>query len=60
VPARAAGIDIEVVKEMLGHTSSTLTRDTYTTVGEEAKHQAAATPADLSTLGGTPRPATAD
>ena len=59
--ALAAGADMKVVQEMLGHSSSTLTRDTYTTVVEEAKHQAAATLAGLFTLPGTnPRTAAAD
>jgi len=30
--ALAAGVDIEIVQEQLGHCTSTLTRDTYTSV----------------------------
>jgi integrase len=44
--ALAAGIDIKVVQEMLGHSSSTITRDTYTSVLDDAKHAAAAAIAD--------------
>ncbi|WP_079063462.1 tyrosine-type recombinase/integrase [Streptacidiphilus griseoplanus] len=40
--ALAAGVDARVVKEMLGHSSSTFTRDTYQSVVDEVKHQAAA------------------
>ena len=39
--ALAAGVDIKVVQEMLGHSSSTITRDTYTSVFDELKHAAA-------------------
>lgn len=40
--ALAAGIDIKVVSEMLGHSTSVITRDTYTSVYDELKHAAAA------------------
>lgn len=40
--ALAAGVDARVVKETLGHSSSTFTRDTYQSVVDEVKHQAAA------------------
>lgn len=40
--ALSAGVDIKVVQEMLGHSSSTITRDTYTSVLDDAKHAAAA------------------
>ncbi|BCJ64818.1 tyrosine-type recombinase/integrase [Polymorphospora rubra] len=36
-----AGIDIKVVSEQLGHTTTTLTRDTYQSVTKELHHQAA-------------------
>jgi integrase len=39
--ALANGVDIKVVQEMLGHSSSTITRDTYTSVFSELKHSAA-------------------
>jgi integrase len=39
--ALAAGVDIRIVQDMLGHSSSTITRDTYTSVVDEAKHTAA-------------------
>jgi integrase len=44
--ALAAGIDIKVVQEILGHSSSVITRDTYTAVLDDAKHAAAAAIAD--------------
>jgi integrase len=31
-------VDVKVVSEMLGHSSSKLTRDTYTSVVDEVKH----------------------
>src|SRR6266536_3397487 len=36
-----AGVDIKVVPEQLGHTTSTLTRDTYTSVVKQLHHNAA-------------------
>jgi integrase len=36
-----AGIDIKVMQEQLGHSTSTLTRDTYTSVVEELHRDAA-------------------
>lgn len=39
--ALSAGVDVKVVQDMLGHSSSTLTRDTYTSVVDEVKHHAA-------------------
>ncbi|WP_239313631.1 tyrosine-type recombinase/integrase [Plantactinospora mayteni] len=36
-----AGIDIKVVSEQLGHTTTTLTRDTYQSVTKELHHNAA-------------------
>ncbi|GAB3500523.1 tyrosine-type recombinase/integrase [Phytohabitans suffuscus] len=36
-----AGIDIKVVSEQLGHTTTTLTRDTYTSVVKRLHHEAA-------------------
>jgi len=51
--ARAAGVDLRTVQAMLGHSSLTITADTYTTVVDEALHTAAASLA--SHLGtGTP------
>jgi hypothetical protein len=35
------GIDIKIVQELLGHSTSTITRDTYTAVTDEIKHAAA-------------------
>ena len=40
--ALAAGVDARVVKETLGHSSTSFTRDTYQSVVDELKHQAAA------------------
>lgn len=40
--ALSAGVDVKVVSEMLGHSSSTITRDTYTSVVDDVKHAAAA------------------
>ncbi|GHH82969.1 hypothetical protein GCM10018793_43910 [Streptomyces sulfonofaciens] len=39
--ALSAGVDVKVVQEMLGHSSSTLTRETYTSVADEVEHHAA-------------------
>jgi integrase len=41
-----AGIDIKILQEQLGHTTSTLTRDTYQSVLEQAHRQAANAVAD--------------
>jgi integrase len=46
-----AGIDIKILQEQLGHTTSTLTRDTYQSVLEQT-HRNAAT-AVASTLSAT-------
>ncbi len=40
--ALAAGVDIKVVQEQLGHSTSTLTRDTYQSVLRQLHHNAAA------------------
>ena len=40
--ALSAGVDVKVVSEMLGHSSSVITRGTYTLVVDEVKHAAAA------------------
>lgn len=53
--ALAAGVDIKVVQELLGHSSSTITRDTYTSVLDDAKHAAAAAISD-ALKGHTPKP----
>ncbi|RAG83815.1 site-specific integrase [Streptacidiphilus pinicola] len=45
--ALAAGVDARVVKETLGHSSSTFTRDTYQSVVDELKHRAAAALAEV-------------
>jgi integrase len=37
----AAGVDIKIMQEQLGHTTSVLTRNTYTTVIEELNRTAA-------------------
>lgn len=54
----AAGVDIKIVQEPLGHTSSAFTRDTYTSVYPEAA--AAAAEATAALLAGpivpAPRP----
>ncbi|WP_370382256.1 tyrosine-type recombinase/integrase [Catenulispora sp. GAS73] len=39
--ALAAGVDVKVVSEMLGHSTTVITRDTYTSVYDELKHAAA-------------------
>lgn len=39
--ALEAGIDIKVVSEQLGHSTTTLTRDTYQSVAKELHHEAA-------------------
>ncbi|MDI2132562.1 tyrosine-type recombinase/integrase [Yinghuangia seranimata] len=39
--ALTAGVDVKVVQDMLGHSSSVITRDTYTSVAIEAKQAAA-------------------
>jgi integrase len=39
--ALEAGIDIKVVSEQLGHSTTTLTRDTYQSVSKELHHEAA-------------------
>ncbi|GAA2021078.1 tyrosine-type recombinase/integrase [Catenulispora yoronensis] len=52
--ALAAGIDIKVVQEMLGHSSSTITRDTYTSVFDELKHAAAGAIANAITAATPP------
>lgn len=52
----AAGVDIKVVQETLGHSNSAITRDTYTSVFTELKHAAvnaaAALMAGTRTIGG--------
>jgi hypothetical protein len=63
--ALAAGIDRKVVQEMLGHSSETITSDTYTSVLPELQREAAnAIAALLAQAAGTPcitpRPAGAD
>ncbi|RKF23663.1 site-specific integrase [Micromonospora globbae] len=44
--ALSAGVDIKVVSEQLGHSTTTLTRDTYQSVTKELLHQAADAVAD--------------
>ncbi|MFC5157292.1 tyrosine recombinase XerC [Nonomuraea angiospora] len=51
----AAGVDIKIVQETLGHTTSAFTRDTYTSVYPEAA--AAAAEATAAFLTGSPVPA---
>jgi hypothetical protein len=51
----AAGVDIKIVQETLGHTSSAFTRDTYTSIYPEAA--AAAAEATAAFLTGPPAPA---
>ncbi|MEV4009893.1 tyrosine-type recombinase/integrase [Nonomuraea angiospora] len=43
----AAGVDLKVVQETLGHVSSTFTRDTYTSVYPEVARAAAESTAAL-------------
>ncbi|WP_219508956.1 tyrosine-type recombinase/integrase [Nonomuraea ceibae] len=50
----AAGADIKIVQETLGHTSSAFTRDTYTSIYPEAA--AAAAEATAAFLTGSPAP----
>ncbi|MEV6487103.1 tyrosine-type recombinase/integrase [Actinoplanes sp. NPDC051633] len=45
--ALAAGVDIKVVSEQLGHSTTTLTRDTYQSVVKDVHHEAAAAVADV-------------
>jgi len=55
----AAGVDLKVVQETLGHVSSTFTRDTYTSVYLEVAKAAAESTADMITMSraaGEPRP----
>ncbi|GGV45390.1 hypothetical protein GCM10010182_82140 [Actinomadura cremea] len=40
-PALAAGVELKVVQDMLGHSSIVLTADTYTSVLPEVAHRAA-------------------
>ena len=40
--ALAAGVDLKVVSDMLGHSGTAVTRDIYTSVYDELKHAAAA------------------
>jgi integrase len=40
--ALAAGVDLKVVSDMLGHSGTAITRDIYTSVYDELKHAAAA------------------
>ena len=44
--ALEAGIDIKVVSEQLGHSTTTLTRDTYQSVAKQLHHEAAGAVAD--------------
>lgn len=39
--ALQAGVDIKVVSEQLGHSTTTLTRDTYQSVAKSLHHEAA-------------------
>jgi integrase len=39
--ALSAGVDVKVVSEMLGHSNTQITRDTYTSVVRETQHDAA-------------------
>jgi integrase len=41
--ALTAGIDIKLVQDLLGHTTSSFTRDTYMSVADEARRTAADT-----------------
>jgi integrase len=48
--ALRAGIEMKIVSEMLGHSSTTITADTYTSVADELKRQAAERIADQLAL----------
>lgn len=52
----AAGVDIKIVQETLGHTSSAFTRDTYTSVYPEAAAAAAEATAAFLTASPVPAP----
>ena len=57
----AAGVDLKIVQETLGHVSSTFTRDTYTSVYPEVAKAAAESTAAMITIptsraAGEPRP----
>jgi integrase len=45
--ALAAGVDVKLVQQRLGHSTSTLTRDTYTSVLPDLAHHAAEAAAAL-------------
>lgn len=47
--ALAAGVDVKIVQDRLGHSSSKVTRDLYTTVLEEVSREAAETVSELIT-----------
>jgi integrase len=56
--ALAAGADLKVVQDMLGHSSIVLTADTYTSVLPQVAHQAAADTAALIRAAGSLVPGT--
>ncbi|WP_052434150.1 tyrosine-type recombinase/integrase [Streptacidiphilus melanogenes] len=56
--ALAAGADLKVVRDMLGHSSIVLTADTYTSVLPQVAHQAAADTAALIRAAGSLVPGT--
>jgi integrase len=56
--ALAAGVDLKVVQDMLGHASIVLTADTYTSVLPQVAHQAAEAVADLIVQAGRLVPGT--
>ena len=56
--ALSAGVDIKVVQDMLGHSSSTLTRDTYTSVTSGPRHAAAEAIAHIIDTAATNTPPT--
>ena len=60
IHALTAGIDIKLVQDLLGHTTSSFTRDTYTSVADEARRTAADTLAAFFTHRDTPAHDTAD
>lgn len=47
IVARTAGVDLKTVSEMLGHSSTTITADIYSSVVNESKRAAADAIADL-------------
>jgi integrase len=58
--ALTAGVPLKVVSDMLGHSTTAITSDTYTSVVDEAKHTAAAKIAAIFTIAAPQTPAVTD